>query len=295
MEPIQIRLRKQHGLAYLPFSPCYYPNSANRRVLSCPENGEMASFGEKNAAQEETVTVELPAPPGWKKQFFPKKGDTPRQSEIVFTAPTGEEISGRRQLDQYLKLHPGGPPISEFDWGTGETPRRSARISEKLKSTPPTDTEPTKKKGRRSSASKKDDREIEAFSEETMIKDVHMEESEKTATENATAKAVEDIKIVSNVEIKPVENPRFWSKKELIILKYLKPKRIKWKLPTQRNLMAVKRRQKWMQPPLKGGIMWRNIRELLLDPRKNQRTKTWKMATIGRKVLRSRTAARLER
>ncbi|BBG99089.1 methyl-CPG-binding domain 10 [Prunus dulcis] len=59
--------------------------------------------------------------------FFPKKGGTPRKNEI------------------YLKSHPGNPAISEFDWSTGETPRRSARISEKVKVAPAPESEPPKK------------------------------------------------------------------------------------------------------------------------------------------------------
>ncbi|THG02869.1 hypothetical protein TEA_011928 [Camellia sinensis var. sinensis] len=64
---------------------------------------------------------------------MPKKAGTPKKNEIIFTALTGEEIINRKQLEQYLKSHPGNPAISEFDWGTGETPRKSARISEKAK------------------------------------------------------------------------------------------------------------------------------------------------------------------
>ncbi|MFS7912287.1 putative Methyl-CpG-binding domain-containing protein [Helianthus anomalus] len=45
-------------------------------------------------------------------RFLPKKVGTPKKNEIVFTAPTGEEITTRKQLDQYLKAHPGGPKIS---------------------------------------------------------------------------------------------------------------------------------------------------------------------------------------
>lgn len=44
---------------------------------------------------------------------------SPRRNEIVFISPTGEEIKSKRQLQQYLKTHPGGPSSSEFDWGTG--------------------------------------------------------------------------------------------------------------------------------------------------------------------------------
>lgn len=109
-----------------------------------------------------------------------KKGGTPKKNEIIFTAPTGEEISNRKSLDQYLKSHPGGPPISEFDWGTGETPRRSARISERAKVTPPPQVE-TPKKRRRSSSSKKENK----VPEET--KEVNMEDAEKPEKENAEA------------------------------------------------------------------------------------------------------------
>ncbi|KAI9074766.1 hypothetical protein K1719_043298 [Acacia pycnantha] len=119
------------------------------------------------AVQDEVLSVELPAPPAWKKLFYPKKVGTPRKTEIVFTSPTGEEISGRKQLEQYLKAHPGNPPVSEFDWGTGETPRRSARISERVKTTPPAaEAEPQKKRARKSSGSKKDHKETESASEE---------------------------------------------------------------------------------------------------------------------------------
>lgn len=57
--------------------------------------------------------------PLWISQFTPKKAGGARKPEIVFVAPTGEEIKSKRQLDQYLRSNPGGPPSSEFDWGTG--------------------------------------------------------------------------------------------------------------------------------------------------------------------------------
>lgn len=114
---------------------------------------------------EDVILIELPAPSSWKKMFFPKKGNTPRKNEIVFVAPTGEEINNRKQLEQYLKANPGNPAISEFDWTTGESPRRSARISEKTKTTPTPEKEPPKKKGRRSSLSKKGNKEEEATPE----------------------------------------------------------------------------------------------------------------------------------
>ncbi|CAN8259191.1 unnamed protein product [Cochlearia groenlandica] len=105
--------------------------------------------------EEEVVSVELPAPSSWKKLFFPNKAGSWKKSEIVFVAPTGEEISNRKQLEQYLKSNPGNPAVTEFDWTTSGTPRRSARISGKTKASP--DKETPKKRGRtKSSGSKKD-------------------------------------------------------------------------------------------------------------------------------------------
>jgi hypothetical protein len=81
--------------------------------------------------------------------FFPKSG----KNEIVFTAPTGAKIHTRRCMEKYLKEN-GGPKISEFDWGDGETPRRSTRIIEKAKAAPPVEheSEPPKKRGKKSAA-----------------------------------------------------------------------------------------------------------------------------------------------
>ncbi|MCE7766735.1 hypothetical protein GQL56_29355, partial [Pseudomonas putida] len=42
-------------------------------------------------------------------QFIPKQGSTPKRNEVVFIAPTGEEFKNRKQLEQYLKSHPGNP------------------------------------------------------------------------------------------------------------------------------------------------------------------------------------------
>uniref|UniRef100_A0A5B6YQ50 Putative methyl-CpG-binding domain-containing protein 11 isoform X1 n=1 Tax=Davidia involucrata TaxID=16924 RepID=A0A5B6YQ50_DAVIN len=166
----------------------------------------MASSVEKetqSVGKDEVVSLELPAPPGWKKKFMPKKGGTPKKNEIVFTAPTGEEITNRRQLEQYLKSHPGGPAGSEFDWGTGETPRRSARISDKAKATPPPESEPPKKRSRTSSASKKDNKEKEVAPEETeVVKEVHMQEAEKTEKDNAAAEIEKDVVKENQVEKK---------------------------------------------------------------------------------------------
>ncbi|KAM3269038.1 methyl-CpG-binding domain-containing protein 11 [Capsicum chacoense] len=106
--------------------------------------------------KNQVLPVELPAPPSWKKLAMPKKSVRAKKNEIVFVAPTGEEIRNRRQLEKYLKTHDGSPGISEFDWTTGEAPRRSARISEKVKAMPPVAVlEPTMK--RRRTATKKDE------------------------------------------------------------------------------------------------------------------------------------------
>ncbi|XP_057954338.1 methyl-CpG-binding domain-containing protein 11-like [Malania oleifera] len=104
--------------------------------------------------RDDVVSIELPAPKGWTKLYTPKKTGTPRRNEIVFITPTGEEIKNKRHLNQFLKSHPGGPAASEFDWGTGDTPRRSSRISEKSKATETPESEPPKKVRKKSSSKK---------------------------------------------------------------------------------------------------------------------------------------------
>lgn len=124
-------------------------------------------------------------------QFLPKKGVTPRKNEIAFISPTGEEINNKKQLEQYLKSHPGNPAISEFDWGTGETPRRSSRISEKVKTTPPPENEPPKKRGRKSSGSKEN--KVETTTAETDgVNDVGMKDAEVVEKKDGEAEKQED-------------------------------------------------------------------------------------------------------
>ncbi|KAH0710178.1 hypothetical protein KY284_011605 [Solanum tuberosum] len=148
----------------------------------------------KSVEKNEVVSIELPAPSGWSKKFLPKKGGTPKKNDIVFTAPTGEEITTRKQLEQYLKSHPGGPPVVEFDWGTGETPRRSARITGKAKATQsPTESESAKKRGRKSSSSKKDSKDKEVPKETEAAKDDDMEEAEKHEKDTAAMEAEKDV------------------------------------------------------------------------------------------------------
>lgn len=129
-------------------------------------------------------------------QFFPKKVGSPRKTEIVFIAPTGEEINSRRQLEQYLKSHPGNPPVTEFEWGTGETPRRSARISEKAKATPTPEKEPPKKRGRKSLSAKKEDKETESVPEKP--EGEKQSEKEDTQATEKEAAEVEKEKDTSN-------------------------------------------------------------------------------------------------
>ncbi|MCD7464137.1 hypothetical protein HAX54_052182 [Datura stramonium] len=128
--------------------------------------------------KNEVLPVELPAPPSWKKLSMLKKGVRAKKNEVVFVAPTGEEIRNRRQLEKYLKAHDGNPGISEFDWTTGVAPRRSARISEKVKAMPPPAVlEPTKKRRRASSATKK--------GTEMDVANVEKENMDKKDTESA--------------------------------------------------------------------------------------------------------------
>ncbi|KAJ7951900.1 Methyl-CpG-binding domain-containing protein [Quillaja saponaria] len=147
------------------------------------ESTVMVEMKGQSEPKDEVLSVELPAPPAWKKLFLPKEGGTPRKNEIVFFAPTGEEINNRKQLEQYLKVHPGNPAISEFDWGTGETPRRSARISEKAKSTPPPESEHPKKRSRKSSGSKKDTKVLESAPEESKVESAFEETKVESASE----------------------------------------------------------------------------------------------------------------
>lgn len=58
---------------------------------------------------------------------------------MTFVAPDGEEIKTKRQLDKYLKAHPGTLSAGDFEWGVAagdavtppENRRRSARLSSK--------------------------------------------------------------------------------------------------------------------------------------------------------------------
>ncbi|XP_030520717.1 methyl-CpG-binding domain-containing protein 11-like isoform X2 [Rhodamnia argentea] len=153
----------------------------------------MAS-GELNAVErQDEGAVELPAPSGWKKQLTQKKSGTPRRNEIVFISPTGEEIKSKRQLDHFLKSHPGGPSASEFDWSTGETPRRSTRISEKVKATETPENEPPPKRysGKKGVKAKKQDTEV-GYEDAEDKEDAAAGEETKASEEVEMKDAVED-------------------------------------------------------------------------------------------------------
>ncbi|MCO5604356.1 hypothetical protein L7F22_058521 [Adiantum nelumboides] len=77
-------------------------------------------------------TEQLTAPSGWTKKLVPAKGTniTLRKYDVVFIAPGGQEIPSLWHLRRYLKAHPEGPALSEFNWSSGEeSVRRSARAS----------------------------------------------------------------------------------------------------------------------------------------------------------------------
>ncbi|RZC62037.1 hypothetical protein C5167_023796 [Papaver somniferum] len=170
------------------------------------------------SSQDEVVSIELPAPPGWNKKFVQfivkKRGGTPKKNEIVFTAPSGEEFHTRKQLEQFLKSHPGGPALSEFDWGTGETPRRSVRISQKVKAISPPEIEtPTRKRSKKLSSGRKDNKEAEVVQKDdegdkdVVMQDKEVTEEDKPGTEKEEAaegvekeKAVEGNDSENNIE-----------------------------------------------------------------------------------------------
>ncbi|XP_010247817.1 PREDICTED: methyl-CpG-binding domain-containing protein 11-like [Nelumbo nucifera] len=178
-------------------------------MASSEDKQEIAAAEKENQVgdqenKEEVVSVELPAPEGWKKKFTPKKGGTPRRNEIVFISPTGVEIKNKRQLEQFLKAHPGGPSASEFDWGTGDTPRRSARISEKAKATETPESEPPKKRERKSSLKKGTKEKKDGVDGES---EAHEDEAASATAEGTKASADVEMKEAEDTGDKKEESP----------------------------------------------------------------------------------------
>ncbi|XP_058074422.1 methyl-CpG-binding domain-containing protein 11-like isoform X2 [Magnolia sinica] len=139
--------------------------------------------------------------------FLPNKEGTPKKNEIIFTAPTGEEINNRKQLEQLLKSHSGGPKISEFDWGTGDTPRRSTRISEKSKATPPSESPPKKKRSKKSTDSVKDGVETEDAQETQEMKEDQTQENDTAKKEVPEEAAAEDNQYEKEAKMQEDGNP----------------------------------------------------------------------------------------
>ncbi|XP_047938503.1 methyl-CpG-binding domain-containing protein 10-like [Salvia hispanica] len=159
----------------------------------------------------DVVPADLPAPSGWSKKFAPKKSGTPQRNDVVFVSPTGEEIKSKRQLEQYLKSHPGGPSASEFVWSKGDTPRRSARLSEKSKEVAAAPTSQSPKKKQKRSATKAAVEKSNADAEEdeaTGEKDATAEEA-KDPLEEDTIPGSEDAQKKPDTEESPagVEDP----------------------------------------------------------------------------------------
>ncbi|XP_034688045.1 methyl-CpG-binding domain-containing protein 11-like [Vitis riparia] len=165
-------------------------------------------FMKEQHSPDDVVSIDLPAPQGWTKKFTPKKGGTPRRNEIIFVSPTGEEIKNRSQLDRFLKSHPGGPSCSEFDWGTGDSPRRSARISGKSKATETPRTKPPRKKQAKSNSKegvkgKNDDTNGEG---EVTEKQAAAAADGTEASEEVEMKDVKDVGKKSKVEVAAAED-----------------------------------------------------------------------------------------
>ncbi|XP_038970188.1 methyl-CpG-binding domain-containing protein 11-like [Phoenix dactylifera] len=151
-------------------------NEAERKVAE-------ESPAEKERGAEEVVDRELTAPPGWRKKLMPKKVGTPRRNDVVFISPNGEEIKNKKQLEIFLRLHPENPPSSEFDWGTGQTPRRSARINEKMKAAENPEGEKSRKRERKASSKKTEN---EKKANDSVTEGPAAQEDAKVEAEDAT-------------------------------------------------------------------------------------------------------------
>uniref|UniRef100_A0A804M0L0 Methyl binding domain 115 n=1 Tax=Zea mays TaxID=4577 RepID=A0A804M0L0_MAIZE len=151
----------------------------------------VAAAVEETPEKKAASTTELPAPSGWTKKVAPTRGG---RFEVIFVSPTGEEVKSKRQLTQYLKAHPGGPASSEFDWGTSDTPRRSARLSEKVKATESPEGEKTPKRGRSSSKRGKKEEKEDTEAANEAGEDGASEEGKGTDVEMKDAENAEDEK-----------------------------------------------------------------------------------------------------
>nr|PNR40658.1 hypothetical protein PHYPA_018061 [Physcomitrium patens] len=127
---------------------------------------------------------------GWKRKVSGKKGGTPKKKDVTFVAPDGEKVKNKRQLDKYLKAHPGTLGVVQKA-GAGKDDGDVNAVTKNGVH------EPAEKKVEEKEAMDVDARKAEGGGEE---------EGKDVTTESASDK-VEDEKVVSegiDVE-KPVE------------------------------------------------------------------------------------------
>ncbi|KAJ6747295.1 METHYL-CPG-BINDING DOMAIN-CONTAINING PROTEIN 11-LIKE [Salix koriyanagi] len=86
--------------------------------------------------------------------LYPRKVGPLRKVRLFSLHQLGKKSRAKDSWNSTSKHTLVGTAVSEFDWGSGETPRRSARISEKAKVTPVKESGPPKKRIKKSSASK---------------------------------------------------------------------------------------------------------------------------------------------
>jgi hypothetical protein len=84
------------------------------------------SSGESDPLVQEEAFVE-----GWRRRLVLRKGVKKQRRDVVYVAPDGTEVKNKKQLEKYLKKHPGGPLVSEFNWRSEMPTRLSRRLSNK--------------------------------------------------------------------------------------------------------------------------------------------------------------------
>ncbi|KAJ7279867.1 hypothetical protein O6H91_01G167800 [Diphasiastrum complanatum] len=155
-------------------------------VEASPEPQAAAAAAlEAAALSPEPATELLGAPQGWHKKLAHKKGGTPKRRDVVFIAPSGEEIRSKAHLERYLKANPGGPQLTDFDWSTGGTPRRSERLSTKTrKSTDSTEADVPNKRSKKKTPAKDsqehEETEINPSENDTPVKESKEDEEKGT-------------------------------------------------------------------------------------------------------------------
>ncbi|CAA6667123.1 unnamed protein product [Spirodela intermedia] len=166
--------------------------AADVELTAAPEGSaeeSPASSGKqpKAVTEAEVLSVELPAPAGWKKKLIPKKGGTPGRNEVAFVAPTGEEVKNRKQLELYLRAHPGGH-LCGAGTPEGEQPRKRARKSATKKG----DKESKVTGGEAEAAAAEGDAEMRREAEDGGAKEAEPKEQAEDATSAEQGKATED-------------------------------------------------------------------------------------------------------